>query len=295
MVSVERITELSDTESEGALETEQDQHTPEGWPLHGQIRVTNLSTRYRPSLPLALRNITFEVPATSRVGVIGRTGSGKSTLAQALFRLLEAEAGQIFIDGIDISKVGLHHLRKNVSIIPQNPTLFAGCTIKENLDWLGNHTDASIWNALNDAHLDKWVSSLPNGLSTIVAEGGSNFSVGQRQLLCLARAVLKRNAILILDEVTANVDRQTDQILQETLLKSSDSRTIFAIAHRLETVLNYDWILVLDHGQLAEQGSPAELLKNPKSIFASMSKHAGHNMIGSGNEDADGDTGENSS
>jgi ATP-binding cassette, subfamily C (CFTR/MRP), member 4 len=204
-------------------------------------------------------------------------GSGKSTVVQTLFRLLEAEKGRIVIDGIDISQIGLHALRTKISVIPQIPTLFSGCTVRENLDLFALHSDEKVRQVLLDCHMLDVVDELPNGWQTIVAEGGTNFSVGQRQLLCLARSILSDNRILIMDESTANVDRRTDQLLQEALQKSFQSGTIIAVAHRLDTIIDFDLCLVLGGGRVLEYGSPAHLIRS-NGHFASMVNDTGDVM-----------------
>lgn len=276
MVSVERILELCRLESEAPLERESDAQLSKSWPDIGTIEGTNLSARYREGLPLALEKIDFVIHGGSRVGVVGRTGSGKSTLVQTFFRLLEAESGTILVDGVDIASVGLHRLRRHISVIPQAPTLFSGCSIRENLDLFGSHSDDEIEKAINDAHLRDVVDSLPRGIHTIVSEGGSNFSVGQRQLLCLARAIVSRNKILVVDEGTANVDRRTDKLIQETLDRCFQNGTIIAIAHRLETILHSDSIIVMGNGKVLEQGSPEALLADEGTHFHAMAKSGGH-------------------
>jgi ATP-binding cassette, subfamily C (CFTR/MRP), member 4 len=214
------------------------------------------------------------------------------TVVQTLFRLLEAENGRIVIDGVDIAEIGLHALRTKISVIPQVPTLFSGCSVRENLDLFGLHSDKALQQVLESCHLTHVIDELPQGWDSLVSEGGSNFSVGQRQLLCLARAVLSQNKILVLDEATANVscsffyisfgfssleqhrltcspasilalqvDRRTDQLLQEALRKTFQVGTIIAVAHRLDTVIDCDYILVLGQGRVLEFGSPAELLR----------------------------------
>ena len=276
MVAVERVLAFRDLPSEAALENAFDNDI-KGWPEKGEIDVKDLCVRYREGLPLSLRGISFKIEGGSRVGVVGRTGGGKSTLVQALLRLLESESGQITIDGVDISKLGLHKLRTSVSVIPQSPVLYGGCSLRENLDPFHHHNDNQISEALSDVHMLDAVQSLSHGLDTTVAEGGLNFSVGQRQLFCLARAILRRNKILILDEPTANVDSHTDKLLQEAVAKSFEGATILAVAHRLDTVINYDKILVLGSGGLLEYGSPQELIANG-GVFCSMIDDTGDEM-----------------
>lgn len=275
MVSVERVSEYGALVPEAALTSKADEET---WPKEGTIEVKALSVRYRANLPLSLQKVSFSIKSGQRIGVVGRTGSGKSTLIQALFRLLEAEEGQIFIDGVDISTLGLLKLRTSMSVIPQVPVLFSGSTIRENLDPFQSFSEKQIYNALNDVHMSDRINELPDGLSSIVAEGGSNFSVGQRQLLCLARAILRKNKILVLDEATANVDSRTDQLLQEAVSKSFSGATIIAVAHRLDTVIDYDRILVLGKGEVLAFGTPHELATKDGGHFASMIDDTGHSM-----------------
>ena len=270
MVSVERVLEYGRIEPESPLELESDKNLDKSWPYEGAITVKDLSVRYRPSLPLALDGASFSVPSGSRVGVVGRTGSGKSTIVQTLFRLLEAECGQISIDDVNIAEVGLHRLRTSISVIPQHPTLFSGCTVRENLDVFGLHSEEAVNQALKSAHLGEAIAELPKGINSIVSEGGSNFSVGQRQLLCLARAILSKNKILILDEATASVDRRTDQMLHESLHDSFGDATVIAVAHRLDTVIDHDYILVLGQGKVLEFGPPADLLRKSGGAFSTM-------------------------
>lgn len=276
MVAVERVIGFRDLPSEAALVSDGDDKV-DNWPSKGEINVKDLCVRYRQGLPLSLRGITFNIDGGSRIGVVGRTGGGKSTLVQSLLRLLEAESGQIMIDGVDISTLGLHKLRCKVSVIPQSPILYGGCSLRDNLDPFHAHTDEQIKSALLDSHMLNAVTSLSHGLDTTVAEGGLNFSVGQRQLLCLARAILRRNKLLVLDEPTANVDSRTDELLQEAISKSFADATIIAVAHRLDTVIDYDKILVLGDGRVLEYGSPHELIER-NGAFASMVNDTGEEM-----------------
>ena len=276
MVSVERVIGFRDLPPEAALTNDYDKEVKD-WPAGGEIDVKDLSVRYRSGLPLSLRGLSFTIKGGARVGIVGRTGGGKSTLVQSLLRLLEAEKGQIIIDDIDIAKLGLHKLRRSISVIPQSPVLYGGCSLRENLDPFHHHDDERIGEALYDVHMLDVVRSLSHGLDTTVAENGLNFSVGQRQLLCLARAILRRNKILVLDEPTANVDSRTDKLLQEAVAKSFSDATILAVAHRLDTVIDYDKILVLGAGGLLEYGTPHELVvKN--GAFCSMIDDTGEEM-----------------
>jgi ATP-binding cassette subfamily C (CFTR/MRP) protein 4 len=277
MVSVERVLGFAQVEPEAPLELDSDRQLDKAWPAHGAVEVNNLAVRYRPGLPRALDGASFSIPSGSHVGVVGRTGSGKSTVVQTLFRLLESEEGTISIDGVDISKVGLHRLRTKISVIPQSPTLFSGCSVRENLDLFGIHSDDAIQKALKDAHMGEAMESLPKGFHSMVSEGGSNFSVGQRQLLCLARAILSKNKLLVLDEATASVDRRTDQMLHDSLHDSFAGATILAVAHRLDTVIDHDYILVLGSGKLLEFGAPADLIRSG-GAFSKMVEDTGDTM-----------------
>jgi ATP-binding cassette subfamily C (CFTR/MRP) protein 1 len=221
-----------------------------------------------------LKKISFKVNPGERVGVVGRTGAGKSSLTLALFRIIEAVEGSVYIDGIEISKLGLYDLRSRLTIIPQDPVLFTG-TLRLNLDPFEKHSDQEIWQSLELAHLKAFVSSLEAGLSHHVSEGGDNLSVGQKQLICLARALLRKSKVIVLDEATAAVDIETDELIQTTIRKEFNDCTIITIAHRLNTILDYDRVLVMDRGEVAEYDSPQAFLKNTNSIFYSMAKDAG--------------------
>jgi ATP-binding cassette subfamily C (CFTR/MRP) protein 4 len=287
MVCVERVAEYSKVESEAALEQEVDDDLPPNWPQSGHIVVKDLAIRYRSNLPLSLRGISFEIKSGQRIGVVGRTGSGKSTLVQSLFRLLEAEKGCIYIDGVDIASIGLHKLRMSMSVINQYPTLFSGCTVRENLDPFHHYSDDDIKHVLEDVQMyDTVINNLPGGLDSYVAENGCNFSVGERQLLCLARATLQKSRILVLDEPTANVDTHTDKLLQDAVSKSFGPQegeggvgaTIISIAHRLDTIIGNDMILVLGNGKVLEYGSPMDLLENEHGYFSGMVDDTGVEM-----------------
>jgi ABC-type multidrug transport system fused ATPase/permease subunit len=237
-----------------------------GWPWQGNIQFSNVSMRYSPTAPLVLDGVTLAVPAGTTLGVVGRTGSGKSSLLLTLFRLVEIESGgSIEIDGVDIRSVALDELRQSLAIIPQDPVLFAG-TVAYNLDATGRSSLADMWTALEAASpklADQFRRA--EGLDSEVSEGGRNLSLGQRQLICLGRALLRKSRILVLDEATSSVDPQTDQEVQDTIRREFVNKgvTLITVAHRLDTVLGYDKIAVLGNGGVLEFGSPPELLRNP--------------------------------
>ncbi|BFZ09598.1 hypothetical protein BsWGS_12637 [Bradybaena similaris] len=273
IVSVERIIEYTEV----SMEADWDSHiyrSPDGWPGQGRLQVENLRLRYRDGLDLVLRGISFEISPGEKVGIVGRTGAGKSSLTLALFRLVEPAGGRILIDDVDICRLGLHDLRSKITILPQDPVIFAG-SLRDNLDPFSEHPDSAIWQALDHAHLRRFVENLPNKLDHECGEAGENLSVGQRQLLCLGRALLRKTKILVLDEATAAVDMETDELIQATIRHEFQDCTILTIAHRLHTVLDYHRILVLDKGEVREFDSPQVLLKNPTSLFYSMAEAAG--------------------
>ncbi|KAG0449852.1 hypothetical protein HPP92_027069 [Vanilla planifolia] len=259
MISVERILQYSRIPSEAPLFIEEN-WPPRNWPETGTIRFQNLQVRYAEHLPSVLKDITCTIPGRKKVGVVGRTGSGKSTLIQALFRIVEPRDGSIIIDGVDICKIGLHDLRSRLSIIPQDPTLFEG-TVRGNLDPLNEYTDKQIWEVLDKCQLGELIRSNEKKMDATVVENGENWSVGQRQLFCLGRALLKRSSILVLDEATASVDSATDGIIQQTISQEFDDCTVVTIAHRVHTVIDSDLILVLSDGRILEYDTPAKLLE----------------------------------
>ncbi|KAJ2353035.1 Multidrug resistance-associated protein 1 [Coemansia sp. RSA 2673] len=254
------------------------------WPAQGAIEFKDYSMSYRSELGTVLNQLSFTINSKEKVGIVGRTGAGKSSLTYALLRLVEPATGSIFIDGIDISTIGLHTLRSNISVVPQDPVLFEG-TIRDNLDPKREYTDAQVWEAIEKAKvghlltaptgtfdssaqpnghslvrnpLGKWVSG--TGLDKWVSPNGTNFSVGERQLLSLCRALLWQRPILIMDEATANIDSATDQVIQAVIREEFNDKTVLTIAHRLNTVMSCDRILVLDAGKVQEFDSPSELL-----------------------------------
>ncbi|KAJ1723570.1 hypothetical protein LPJ53_002093 [Coemansia erecta] len=268
MTNYERIIEYTVLPSE-APEIVDDSRPAESWPQDGTVEFRNYSTRYREGLDLVLKDMSFSVQPMQKVGIVGRTGAGKSSLTLALFRIIEAAGGQIIIDGEDISKYGLFDVRSKLSIIPQDPVLFVG-TVRENIDPFGNYTDEQVWSALEYAHLAEYIRSKEDGLDYKVEQGGTNFSVGQRQLICLARALLKHAKVLVLDEATAAIDNETDAIIQQSIREQFKDCTVLTIAHRLNTIIDSDMILVVDGGKVAEFDTPANLLADESSIFAQM-------------------------
>ncbi|XP_017108721.1 multidrug resistance-associated protein 1 isoform X5 [Drosophila bipectinata] len=273
IVSVERIKEYGETKQEAPWELEADKSKPKNWPEEGRVEFQNFQVRYREGLDLVLRGVSFNIKGGEKVGIVGRTGAGKSSLTLALFRIIESAGGRIAIDGVDIATMGLHMLRSRLTIIPQDPVLFSG-SLRINLDPFEVKTDDEIWKALELSHLKSFVKSLAAGLNHEIAEGGENLSVGQRQLVCLARALLRKTKVLVLDEATAAVDLETDDLIQKTIRTEFKECTVLTIAHRLNTILDSDKVIVLDKGQITEFASPTELLDNPKSAFYSMAKDA---------------------
>ncbi|KAL3715457.1 hypothetical protein ACJRO7_007227 [Eucalyptus globulus] len=268
IISIERIYQYCQIPSEAPPVIE-DSRPPSTWPECGMIELIDLKVRYKESLPLVLHDINCTFPGGTRIGIVGRTGSGKSTLIQALFRLIEPSSGRIIIDKIDISKVGLHDLRSRLSIIPQDPTLFEG-TIRGNLDPLEEHSDVEIWQALDKSQLGEIVREKELKLDTPVLESGDNWSVGQRQLVSLGRALLKQARILVLDEATASVDTATDNLIQGILRTEFKDCTVCTIAHRIPTVIDSDLVLVLNEGRVAEFDTPARLLEDRSSMFLKL-------------------------
>uniref|UniRef100_A0A3Q2CNF4 Multidrug resistance-associated protein 4 n=1 Tax=Cyprinodon variegatus TaxID=28743 RepID=A0A3Q2CNF4_CYPVA len=271
MTSVERVVEYTDLESEAPWETQK--RPPPDWPSKGLVTFDRVSFSYSDDSPQVLHSLQAMFRPKEKVGIVGRTGAGKSSLVSALFRLAEPQ-GKIYIDGVVTSDIGLHDLRQKMSIIPQDPVLFTG-SMRKNLDPFNQHTDEELWNALQEVQLKSVVEELPGKLETVLAESGSNFSVGQRQLVCLARAILRRNRILIIDEATANVDPRTDDLIQKTIRDKFRECTVLTIAHRLNTIIDSDRILVLDAGQIHAYDEPYVLLQDTKGIFYKMVQQTG--------------------
>ncbi|KAJ2557111.1 hypothetical protein EV175_001547 [Coemansia sp. RSA 1933] len=300
MNSVERIMQYLKVEQEAALESTPENKPSAMWPQKGDVWIENLVVEYTPGVPV-LHDISLSAKHGERIGVVGRTGAGKSTMSLALLRFIEASKGRIVLDGIDISKIGLEDLRRNVTIIPQDPVLFNG-TIRFNLDPFDEYPDELLWEALRRTHLvsgnDSQASSSPSSVSegpgyndapmvermsgifkrldAEIKENGQNLSLGQRQLVSLARALIRRSKLIIMDEATASVDFDTDHRLQRTIRGPEFANsTLFCIAHRLRTVIDYDRVIVLENGKVAEFDTPYNLLQNEDGIFKSMCEDSG--------------------
>ncbi|XP_035167047.1 ATP-binding cassette sub-family C member 9 isoform X10 [Oxyura jamaicensis] len=269
MGAVKKVHSFLNMESEnydGYLDSSQ---VPKDWPQEGEIKIENLCVRYENNLKPVLKHVKAYIKPGQKVGICGRTGSGKSSLSLAFFRMVDIFDGRIVIDGIDISKLPLHTLRSRLSIILQDPILFSG-SIRFNLDPECKCTDDRLWEALEIAQLKNMVKSLPGGLDAMVTEGGENFSVGQRQLFCLARAFVRKSSILIMDEATASIDMATENILQKVVMTAFADRTVVTIAHRVHTILTADLVIVMKRGNILEYDTPENLLSQEDGIFASF-------------------------
>ncbi|XP_043705213.1 ABC transporter C family member 8-like [Telopea speciosissima] len=267
IVSVERIKQFMHIPSEPPAIVD-DKRPPSSWPSRGRIDLVDLKIKYRPNASLILKGISCTFKEGTRVGVVGRTGSGKTTLINSLFRLVEPVSGRILIDGLDICSMGLKDLRMKLSIIPQEPALFRG-TIRTNLDPLGLYSDDEIWEAIEKCQLKSTVLRLPKLLDSLVSDEGENWSVGQRQLFCLGRVLLRRNRILFLDEATASIDSATDAVLQGVIREEFSSCTVVTVAHRVPTVIDSDMIMVLSYGKLVEYDEPSKLME-VESYFSKL-------------------------
>lgn len=288
MNSVERVNYYATNLGEEAA-LHSDEVRP-SWPEKGRITFSDAHMRYRPGLPLVLNGLTMDIQGGERIGIVGRTGAGKSSIMSALFRLIELSSGTITIDSVDIASVGLHDLRTRLAIIPQDPTLFKG-TIRSNLDPFEEHTDLELWSAMRKAHLvgqefpdDKSPIISPGGelasaetlhLDTRVDQEGLNFSLGQRQLMGLARALVRDSRIIVCDEATSSVDFETDNKVQETMTRGFRGKTVLCIAHRLRTIIHYDRICVMDKGRIAEMDTPLNLWDKTDGIFRGMCDKSG--------------------
>ncbi|XP_031726819.1 ATP-binding cassette sub-family C member 8 isoform X3 [Anarrhichthys ocellatus] len=267
--SVKRINGLLKTEPENYEGLLTESQVPDSWPREGEIKIQNLSVRYDATLKPVLKNVNASIQPGQKVGICGRTGSGKSSFSLAFFRMVDMFEGRIVIDGIDIAKLPLQTLRSRLSIILQDPFLFSGA-IRFNLDPEMKATDEMLWEALEIAQLKPVVKSLPGGLDAMVTEGGENFSQGQRQLFCLARAFVRKSSILIMDEATASIDMATESILQKVVMTAFADRTVVTIAHRVHTIVNADLVIVMKRGIILEYDRPQALLDKEDSVFTSF-------------------------
>uniref|UniRef100_A0A915IZK5 ABC-type glutathione-S-conjugate transporter n=1 Tax=Romanomermis culicivorax TaxID=13658 RepID=A0A915IZK5_ROMCU len=292
IVSVERIKEYSEIQTEAKWIS--NVRPVKEWPQNGTFTFENLCLRYKRDLDLVLKHLSLTIEGGQKIGIVGRTGAGKSSLTLALFRILEASEGKVLLDDIDIKQIGLHDLRSKLTIIPQDPILFSS-TFRFNLDPFERHSDEEIWTALEQAHLKSFIASQPQKLNFMIQEGGENLSVGQRQLVCLARALLRKTKVLILDEATAAVDLETDDLVQKSIRKYFSDCTILTIAHRINTIMDSDklvlasgilfiiyyqaeipvMIMVLSDGRIVEYDSPTNLLENKDSLFYALAVDAG--------------------
>ncbi len=273
MNSVERIKLFgAQIPSEAPFEVPENK-PPAEWPQAGRIEFDHVQFSYRKGLPPVLDDLNFTIEAGQKVGIVGRTGAGKSSMLVILLRMAELSGGAIRIDGVDISKIGLHDLRSRIAIIPQDPTLFSG-TVRSNLDPFNQYTNEQVWEVLRLAQM-KDIVERDGGLEAVVQEDGSNFSLGQRQLLCMGRALLRRPKILLMDEATASVDMENDALIQDTVRSEFRDSTVATVAHRLHTVADSDVVMVLEKGKLAEMDRPERLVEREKSHFKSLIEASG--------------------
>ncbi|XP_073110612.1 ABC transporter C family member 10 isoform X2 [Elaeis guineensis] len=278
VISVERLNQYMHVSSEAPEVVESNRPAPD-WPAVGRVELQDLKIRYRPDAPLVLHGISCTFEGGHKIGIVGRTGSGKTTLIGALFRLVEPAGGKIVIDGLDIVTIGLHDLRSRFGIIPQDPTLFHG-SVRYNLDPFGQYTDKQIWEVLDKCQLREAVQEKEQGLDSLVVEDGSNWSMGQRQLFCLGRALLKRSCILVLDEATASIDNATDAIIQKTIRTEFADSTVITVAHRIPTVMDSTKVLAISDGKLVEYDEPVKLMKTEESLFGNLVKEYWSHAVG---------------
>uniref|UniRef100_H3G6P5 ABC transporter domain-containing protein n=1 Tax=Phytophthora ramorum TaxID=164328 RepID=H3G6P5_PHYRM len=273
MTCFERIAHYGSLNEEGyQREATSKDAIPPAWPQTGNIHFENVSMRYREDLPLVLKGVSFAVASGEKVGICGRTGSGKSSLMSVLFRVVEIPtSGRVLIDGVDVATITVHQLRSKLTIIPQDPMLFSG-SLRMNLDPFAGKSDSELWEVLRKVHLSATVSTWGRGLDYEVAEKGENLSVGQRQLLCIARALIRDSKVIVMDEATANVDQESDKLIQQTMKESfgGGASTVLCIAHRIETIMDSDKILVLDAGEVVEYDTPSALLHVKGGVFQSL-------------------------
>ena len=266
MTSVERVAEYTHIEQEPGYANQH--QSPANWPHEGQIKIKNLGLAYYQGGPKILKDLSATILSHEKIGIVGRTGAGKSSLVAALFRMPQP-TGDVTIDEVNISDINIQSSRRAMSVITQNPVLFNG-SLRMNMDPFDEYEDKEIWDALQEASLKSMVETLPWKLNEEIRENGANLSVGERQLLCLARALLKKSKIIVMDEATANVDHKTDELIQETIRIKFQQCTVITIAHRLNTVIDYDRVLVLENGQVVEFDNPKLLLQNKEGHFSRL-------------------------
>jgi ABC-type multidrug transport system fused ATPase/permease subunit len=265
MIGYERCVEYTKCPSEAPLKKPLDDSLS-NWPSKGKIEFLNFSVKYRPDTEIVLKNLSFVINGNEKVGIVGRTGSGKSTITLCLFRILEATEGRIMIDDVDISSIGLDKLRKNLTIIPQDPALIEG-SLRYNIDPLDKYSDTDILKVMEKIGFDYIVKRSNEGLYQEIAEGGSNLSVGEKQLICITRAILRKSKIIIMDEATASIDYKTEEMIQKAITELLNDSTFITIAHRIKTIINYDRIISLDNGQIVDFDTPKNLLNKKDSLF----------------------------
>ena len=267
MISLERCLQYTRIESEApnVIRPKDEELVEKKWPNEGKIKFENYSVKYRPNTEIVLKNLNFEINGNEKIGIVGRTGSGKSTICLCLFRILEPLEGTIYIDGEDITKIGLEILRKNLTIIPQDPCLMEG-SLRYNIDPFDSKNDEEIISILKKIGFE-YTETDDQILNRKIEQGGSNLSVGEKQLVCIARAIIRKTRIVVMDEATANIDMKTEEKIQKALQYVLNNSTVITVAHRIKTIIDYDRILVLDNGNVIEYDTPQNLLKNEKSLF----------------------------
>ncbi|XP_048587523.1 ATP-binding cassette sub-family C member 4-like [Nematostella vectensis] len=270
MTSAQRLISYTNLPPEPSYDI--DRHPPDRWPLSGIVEFRNVSLRYYEGGPQVLKEVNFRIGCHEKVGIAGRTGAGKTSIVSCLLRMPEA-TGDIMIDGVNIHHVTLQETRQAISVIQQNPVLFCR-SIRENLDPFGMFSDAEIWNALHNSQLGTFVGNLNGKLDFQVKEGGANFSAGEMQLFCMARALLHKNKIIVMDEATANVDQNTDRLIQTTIREKFQDCTVLIIAHRLSTILDCDRIMVVDDGRVVEFDTPQNLTKKGDGWLSQLLQHS---------------------
>jgi len=266
LISFERCKAFTMIETEKASDTKLPvaHYEHYSWPHQGKIEFRDYFTKYRPTLPYVLKNVSFQIRDSEKIGVVGRTGSGKSTLFLSLLRIIEPQAGKIYIDDVDITELGLDDLRQKITIIPQDPLLYKG-TVRSNMDLLSEYTDNQIWDALEKVCMKNKFEA--GGLDSEIKEGGENLSAGEKQLLCIGRTILKKNKIILIDEATSSIDSVTEEAILASIKQNFKDCTVITIAHRLKTIVESDRVLYLSNGEVLEFDTPKALLENKNSNF----------------------------